>query len=159
MSAFKSDLMRVLSERGFIHQCSDADGLDALALKQPVITYVGYDCTGPSLHVGHLLSIMMLRWLQKTGHKPITLMGGGTTRVGDPSGKDETRRLLTYDEIEANKQSLREVFARFLDFSDAPTGALMTDNAEWLAPLNYIDFLQGCRPAFLGQPHACDGIR
>ena len=142
MSAFKSDLMRVLSTRGFIHQCSDAEGLDALALKEPVVTYVGYDCTGPSLHVGHLLSIMMLRWLQKTGHKPITLMGGGTTRVGDPSGKDETRRLLTIDEIEANKQSLRQVFARFLDFGDAPTGALMTDNAEWLAPLNYIDFLR-----------------
>lgn len=142
MTAFKSDLMRVLSERGFIHQCSDPEGLDALALAGPVVTYVGYDCTGPSLHVGHLLSIMMLRWLQKTGHKPITLMGGGTTRVGDPSGKDETRRLLTYEEIEANKQSLREVFARFLDFNDGPTGALMTDNAEWLAPLNYIDFLR-----------------
>jgi len=142
MTAFKSDLMRVLSERGFIHQCSDPEGLDAMALERPVVTYVGYDCTGPSLHVGHLLSIMMLRWLQKTGHKPITLMGGGTTRVGDPSGKDETRKLLTYDEIEANKQSLRAVFARFLDFNDGPTGALMTDNAEWLAPLNYIDFLR-----------------
>ena len=142
MTAFKSDLMRVLSERGFVHQCSDPEGLDALALKEPIVTYVGYDCTGPSLHVGHLLSIMMLRWLQKTGHKPITLMGGGTTRVGDPSGKDETRKLLTYDEIEANKQSLRAVFARFLDFGDGPTGAMMTDNAEWLAPLNYIDFLR-----------------
>ncbi|MBN9021081.1 MAG: tyrosine--tRNA ligase [Rhizobiales bacterium] len=142
MSAFKSDFLRVLSERGFIHQCSDPEGLDALALAGPVTTYVGYDCTGPSLHVGHLLSIMMLRWLQKTGHKPITLMGGGTTRVGDPSGKDETRKLLTYDEIEANKQSLRAVFARFLDFNDGPTGAVMTDNAEWLAPLNYIDFLR-----------------
>ncbi len=142
MTAFKSDFMRVLSERGFIHQCSDPDGLDALALAGPITTYVGYDCTGPSLHVGHLLSIMMLRWLQKTGHKPITLMGGGTTRVGDPSGKDETRKLLTYDEIEANKQSLRAVFARFLDFNDGPTGATMTDNAEWLAPLNYIDFLR-----------------
>ncbi len=142
MTAFKSDFMRVLSERGFIHQCSDPEGLDALALAGPITTYVGYDCTGPSLHVGHLLSIMMLRWLQKTGHKPITLMGGGTTRVGDPSGKDETRKLLTYDEIEANKQSLRAVFARFLDFNDGPTGATMTDNAEWLAPLNYIDFLR-----------------
>jgi tyrosyl-tRNA synthetase len=142
MNAFKSDVMRVLSERGFIHQCSDAEGLDALALAGPVTTYVGYDCTGPSLHVGHLLSIMMLRWLQKTGHRPITLMGGGTTRVGDPSGKDEMRKLLTYEEIEANKQSLRAVFARFLDYNDGPTGALMTDNAEWLAPLNYIDFLR-----------------
>jgi len=142
MSAFKSDFMRVLAERGFIHQCSDPEGLDALALAGPITTYVGYDCTGPSLHVGHLLSIMMLRWLQKTGHRPITLMGGGTTRVGDPSGKDESRKLLTYDEIEANKQSLRAVFARFLDYNDGPTGARMTDNAEWLGPLNYIDFLR-----------------
>jgi tyrosyl-tRNA synthetase len=142
MTAFKSDFLRVLSERGYIHQCSDPEGLDAAALLGPVATYVGYDCTGPSLHVGHLLSIMMLRWLQKTGHKPIALMGGGTTRVGDPSGKDETRKLLTYDEIEANKQSLRKVFARFLDFGEGSTGAIMPDNAEWLAPLNYIDFLR-----------------
>jgi tyrosyl-tRNA synthetase len=142
MTAFKSDFLKVLSERGYIHQCSDPEGLDAAALQGPVATYVGYDCTGPSLHVGHLLSIMMLRWLQQTGHKPIALMGGGTTRVGDPSGKDETRKLLTYEEIEANKQSLRKVFARFLDFNDSPTGAVMPDNAEWLAPLNYIDFLR-----------------
>jgi tyrosyl-tRNA synthetase len=141
MSAFKSDLMRVLAERGFIHQASDAEGLDALAAKGRITAYVGYDCTGPSLHVGHLLSIMMLRWLQKAGHRPITLMGGGTTRVGDPSGKDETRKLLTYDEIEANKRSIREVFDRFLAFGDGG-GAMMIDNAEWLAPLNYIDFLR-----------------
>ena len=96
MSEFKSDLMRILTERGFVHQCSDPQGLDALALAGPITAYVGYDCTGPSLHVGHLLSIMMLHWLQQTGHRPLTLMGGGTTRVGDPSGKDETRRLLTY---------------------------------------------------------------
>jgi tyrosyl-tRNA synthetase len=142
MTAFKSDFLKVLSERGYIHQCSDLEGLDAAAFAGPIATYVGYDCTGPSLHVGHLLSIMMLRWLQKTGHKPIALMGGGTTRVGDPSGKDETRKLLTYDEIEANKQSLRKVFSRFLDFGEGPTGAIMPDNAEWLAPLNYIDFLR-----------------
>jgi tyrosyl-tRNA synthetase len=142
MTAFKSDLMQVLSERGFIHQCSDAAALDAAALEGPVVTYVGYDCTGPSLHVGHLLSIMMLRWLQKTGHKPITLMGGGTTRVGDPSGKDETRKLLSYDEIEANKQSIRQAFERFLSFGKGPTDAVMVDNAEWLGPLNYIDFLR-----------------
>jgi tyrosyl-tRNA synthetase len=142
MTAFKSDFLRILSERGYIHQCSDPEGLDAAALAGTIPTYVGYDCTGPSLHVGHLLSIMMLRWLQKTGHKPIALMGGGTTRVGDPSGKDETRKLLTYDEIEANKQSLRTVFARFLDFEEGPNGAIMPDNAEWLAPLNYIDFLR-----------------
>jgi tyrosyl-tRNA synthetase len=142
MTVFKSDFMAVLSERGFIHQCSDADGLDTAALGAPIISYVGYDCTGPSLHVGHLLSIMMLRWLQKTGHKPITLMGGGTTRVGDPSGKDETRKLLSVEEIEANKQSIRTVFARFLDFGEAGNAATMVDNAEWLAPLNYIDFLR-----------------
>ncbi len=142
MTVFKSDLMAVLSERGFIHQCSDAEGLDTAALSPPVVSYVGYDCTGPSLHVGHLLSIMMLRWLQKAGHRPITLMGGGTTRVGDPSGKDETRKLLSYDEIEANKQSIREVFARFLDFGAGANGAVMVDNAEWLGPLNYIDFLR-----------------
>jgi tyrosyl-tRNA synthetase len=142
MTAFKSDLMKVLSERGFIHQCSDAAALDAAALEGPVVTYVGYDCTGPSLHVGHLLSIMMLRWLQKTGHKPITLMGGGTTRVGDPSGKDETRKLLSYEEIEANKQSIRQAFERFLSFGKGPTDAVMVDNAEWLGPLNYIDFLR-----------------
>ncbi len=142
MSGFKSDFLRVLDERGFIHQCSDPEGLDQKALEGPITTYIGYDCTGPSLHVGHLLSIMMLRWLQKTGHKPITLMGGGTTRVGDPSGKDETRKLLTYDQIEDNKQSLKQVFARFLDYGDGATDAAMPDNAEWLGPLNYIDFLR-----------------
>ena len=142
MTVFKSDLMAVLSERGFIHQCSDAEGLDTVALSPPTVSYVGYDCTGPSLHVGHLLSIMMLRWLQKTGHKPITLMGGGTTRVGDPSGKDETRKLLSVEEIETNKESIRKVFARFLDFGENATAAVMVDNAEWLAPLNYIDFLR-----------------
>jgi tyrosyl-tRNA synthetase len=142
MSVYKSDLMQVLAERGYIHQCSDPDALDATALTGPISTYVGYDCTGPSLHVGHLLSIMMLRWLQKTGHKPITLMGGGTTRVGDPSGKDESRKLLTVEEIEANKASIRQVFARFLNFGEGSTSAIMIDNAEWLAPLNYIDFLR-----------------
>ena len=142
MTGFKSDFLRVLQERGFIHQCSDNEGLDALALEGPVTAYVGYDCTGPSLHVGHLLSIMMLRWFQKTGNKPITLMGGGTTRVGDPSGKDESRKLITYEQIEDNKQSLKTVFERFVSFGDRPTDAIMPDNAEWLASLNYIDFLR-----------------
>ncbi|MCW5716702.1 MAG: tyrosine--tRNA ligase [Bauldia sp.] len=142
MAALKSDLLHVLTERGFIHQVSDLEGLDAAALAGRITTYVGYDCTGPSLHVGHLLSIMMLRWLQQAGHRPITLMGGGTTRVGDPSGKDATRQLLTVDQIEANKTSLRAVFARFLDYGEGPGGAMMVDNAEWLAPLNYIDFLR-----------------
>ncbi len=142
MTSFRSDFLRILSERGYIHQCSNPEGLDDLLTKGPVTAYVGYDCTGPSLHVGHLLSIMMLRWLQKTGeHVPIALMGGGTTRVGDPSGKDETRRILSVEDIEANKESLKSVFARFIDF-DASNAALMPDNAEWLAPLNYVDFLR-----------------
>jgi tyrosyl-tRNA synthetase len=141
MTTFRSDFLHILGERGFIHQCSDPEGLDDLLTRGPLTAYVGYDCTGPSLHVGHLLSIMMLRWLQKTGGVPIALMGGGTTRVGDPSGKDETRRILSIDDIEANKQSLKSVFARFVDFG-ASNAALMPDNAEWLAPLNYVDFLR-----------------
>jgi len=141
MSAFRSDFLRILQERGYIHQISDPEGLDALFLREPVFAYVGYDCTGPSLHVGHLLSIMMLRWLQKTGHRPIALMGGGTTRVGDPSGKDESRRILSVEDIEANKESLKSVFERFIDF-DGPRRAIMPDNAEWLTELNYIDFLR-----------------
>jgi len=142
MTAFKSDLLNVLSERGFIHQCSDAEGLDALAAAGPMSGYIGFDCTAASFHVGNLVQITMLRWMQKTGHRPIALMGGGTTRVGDPSGKDDVRKLLSYEEIEANKQSLKGTFARFIEFGEGPTGALMPDNAEWLAPLNYIDFLR-----------------
>src|SRR5688572_3407141 len=107
MSTFKSDFLNVLQSRGFIHQVSDAPGLDELAAKREVVAYVGYDCTAASLHVGHLLSMMMLHWLQETGNKPITLMGGGTTRVGDPSGRDESRKLLSYDEINANKDSIK----------------------------------------------------
>jgi tyrosyl-tRNA synthetase len=142
MTEFKSDFLRVMSERGYIHQCSDPEGLDAALAKGMVTAYVGYDCTAASYHVGNLLSIMMLRWFQKTGHRPITLMGGGTTRVGDPSGKDESRKLLTYDEIEANKQSLKATFAKFVDFGQGSDAAIMVDNADWLAPLNYIDFLR-----------------
>ncbi len=143
MSKLKSDFLTVLNARGFVHQCSDEPGLDALAAKGDVVAYVGYDCTAPSLHVGSLLSIMMLYWLQKTGAgKPIALMGGGTTRVGDPSGKDETRQLRSIEEIDANKESLKQVFARVLDFGDGKTDALMVDNAEWLGPLNYIAFLR-----------------
>ncbi len=138
MTAFKSDLLRTLSERGFIHQISDPEGLDAKAIAGRITGYIGFDCTAPSLHVGSLVQIMMLRWMQKTGHRPIALMGGGTTRVGDPSGKDESRKLLSVADIEANKDSLKQVFARFIDFDSA----LMIDNADWLAPLNYIDFLR-----------------
>ena len=139
--AFRSDFMRILEERGFIHQCSDGEGLDALAQSGGVVGYIGFDCTAPSLHVGSLVQIMMLRWLQKTGNRPITLMGGGTTRVGDPSGKDESRRILPLEQIEANKENLRAVFQRFLDY-ESERAAIMPDNAEWLAPLNYIDFLR-----------------
>jgi tyrosyl-tRNA synthetase len=142
MSAPQSDFLRVLHERGYVHQCSDVAGLDVKAHAGEVVAYVGYDCTAPSLHVGHLLSIMMLHWLQQTGGKPITLMGGGTTRVGDPSGRDESRKLLTIDQIEANKDAIKGVFGRFLGFGEGRTDALMVDNAEWLAPLNYIEFLR-----------------
>jgi tyrosyl-tRNA synthetase len=143
MTKHTSDSLNILAERGFIHQCSDFEGLDGLAAKGEVVAYVGYDCTAPSLHIGHLLSIMMLHWLQKSGGgKPITLMGGGTTRVGDPSGRDETRRILTIEQIEANKDGIKAVFAKFLSFGEARHDALMADNAEWLAPLNYIEFLR-----------------
>ncbi|WP_439573803.1 tyrosine--tRNA ligase [Phreatobacter sp.] len=143
MTAPSSDFLRILSERGFIHQCSDMQGLDALAAKGDVVAYVGYDCTAPSLHVGHLLSIMMLHWMQATGAgKPITLMGGGTTRVGDPSGRDETRKILSIDDINANKDALKGVFARLLIFGEGKTDAIMPDNAEWLTKLNYIEMLR-----------------
>ncbi len=142
MTSPKSDFLRILTERGFIHQGSDMAGLDALAAKGEAIAYVGYDCTAPSLHVGSLISIMMLHWLQATGNKPIALMGGGTTRVGDPSGKDETRAIRSIDEINANKDGIKTVFSRLLKFGEGKTDAIMIDNAEWLAPLNYIEFLR-----------------
>ena len=142
MVAFKSDFLKILQERGFIHQCSDYEGLDALAVKGEVTAYVGYDCTAPSLHIGHLLSIMMMHWLQQTGNKPIALMGGGTTRVGDPSGRDETRKILSYEQIDANKESIKGTFSKFLTFGDGKNGAVMADNAEWLTKLNYIEMLR-----------------
>jgi tyrosyl-tRNA synthetase len=139
MSAYKSDFLRVLAERGFIHQVSDADGLDARAARGAITAYVGFDATAPSLHIGNLLTIMMLHWLQKTGHKPIALMGGGTSKIGDPSGKDTSRSLLTNAQIDANIASIRTVFARFLDFG---AGAIMANNADWLDRLHYIPFLR-----------------
>ena len=142
MATYKSDFLNILDERGFIHQGSDFPGLDALAAKGDVVAYVGYDCTAPSLHVGSLISIMMMHWLQQTGNKPITLMGGGTTRVGDPSGKDETRTIRTITEIDANKDGIKGVFAKVLNFGAGKADAIMVDNAEWLAPLNYIEFLR-----------------
>jgi len=142
MTAYKSDFLNVLASRGYVHQVSDADGLDALAAAGKVVAYVGYDCTAPSLHVGHLLSIMMLHWLQQTGNKPIALMGGGTTRVGDPSGRDETRKILSYNEIDANKDSIKGTFSKLLRFGAGRADAVMADNAEWLATLNYIEMLR-----------------
>ncbi len=138
----KSDFLATLIERGYVHQCSDFSGLDALAAKGEIVSYVGYDCTAPSLHIGHLISIMMLTWLQRTGNKPIPLMGGGTTRVGDPSGKDETRKILTIEQIDANKDEIKKTFSSFLTFGAGKSDAVMVDNAEWLAPLNYIAFLR-----------------
>ncbi|MFL5116923.1 MAG: tyrosine--tRNA ligase [Microvirga sp.] len=142
MSTPQSDFMRVLTERGFVHQCSDPDGLDERAKAGGLTGYIGFDCTAPSLHVGSLVQIMMLFWLQQTGGKPIALMGGGTTRVGDPSGKDESRKLLTVEQIEENKQGIKTVFSRFLRFGDGPEDAIMPDNADWLTKLNYIEFLR-----------------
>jgi tyrosyl-tRNA synthetase len=138
----RSDFLRVLTERGYIHQCSDFAGLDEQARKGEVTAYIGFDCTAASLHVGSLLQIMMLRWLQKTGGKPVPLMGGGTTRVGDPSGKDESRKILSLEDIENNKTGIKAVFSKFLTFGDGAKDAIMPDNAEWLTKLNYIDFLR-----------------
>lgn len=137
-----SDFLRTLIERGFVHQCSDFAGLDQKAQAGVLAAYIGFDCTAASLHVGSLLPIMMLAWLQRTGGKPLPLMGGGTTRVGDPSGKDEGRKLLTIEQINSNKASIKRVFEQFLAFGDGPADALMLDNADWLAPLNYIEFLR-----------------
>jgi tyrosyl-tRNA synthetase len=142
MSEYKSDLLHVLATRGYIHQVSEPADLDRAACERQLVGYIGYDCTAASLHIGHLLPIMMLYWMQQTGHRPIALMGGGTTRVGDPSGKDESRRILSYEQIEQNKQSIKGTFARFLRFGPSGSDALMADNAEWLAALNYIDFLR-----------------
>ena len=142
MNTYKSDFLNVLATRGFIHQVSEPDALDALARSTTITAYIGFDCTAPSLHVGSLLPIMMLYWLQRTGHRPIALMGGGTTRVGDPSGKDESRRLLTDAAIDENLKGIRAIFAKFLKFESAGGNAVMANNADWLNTLNYIDFLR-----------------
>jgi tyrosyl-tRNA synthetase len=142
MTEFRSDFLRILAERGFLHQVSEPAQLDALAAEGGLVAYIGFDCTAPSLHVGSLLQIMLLRWLQKTSGRPIALMGGGTTRIGDPSFRDEARPLLTGEAIAANLAGIRKVFDRFLEFGEASNGALMIDNAEWLDGLNYIDFLR-----------------
>ena len=142
MSSYNSSLLKLLDERGYIHQLTDAAALDALASKEVVSAYVGYDATAPSLHIGNLVSIMMLRRLQQAGHRPIVLMGGGTTKVGDPSGKDESRQLLSEDKIAENIAGIRRVFEHFLTFGDGPTDAIMVNNADWLDTLEYIRFLR-----------------
>ena len=142
MTQYRSDFLKTLHERGFIHQITDPEGLDEAARTGRITAYVGYDCTANSLHIGNLVSIMMLRWLQKTGHRPITLMGGGTTKIGDPSGKDETRQLLGEADIAANMASIRQCFANFLSFGDEAGDAFMVNNADWLDALHYIPLLR-----------------
>ncbi|MEE4316597.1 MAG: tyrosine--tRNA ligase [Erythrobacter sp.] len=148
MSTYESALLRLLEERGYIHQVTDPAGLDALAAKQIVPGYIGFDATAPSLHIGSLVQIMMLRRLQQAGHKPIVVMGGGTTKIGDPSGKDESRKLLTPEVIDANIASIFTVFERLLTFGDGPTDAVMVNNDEWLSGLGYIDLLRDVGPHF-----------
>jgi tyrosyl-tRNA synthetase len=142
MSQYKSELLRLLDERGYIHQLTDAEGLDALAQRQVVPGYIGFDATAPSLHVGSMVQIMLLRRLQQAGHKPVVLMGGGTTRIGDPTGRDESRKMLSDETIDANIASIRTVFERFLAFGDGPTDAVMVNNHDWLGQLGYIELLQ-----------------
>ncbi len=142
MAKFKSDFLSILAERGFIHQLSDPEGLDRAAMSPPITAYIGFDCTAPSLHAGSLVQIMMLYWLQKTGNRPIALMGGGTTRVGDPSGRDDSRKLLSSTEISANMEGIKRTFEEFLHFGPGPTDGITADNADWLDNLKYIDFLR-----------------
>src|SRR5690242_5180167 len=142
MNTYKSDFLNVLATRGFIHQVSEPEALDALVKSSRITGYIGFDCTAPSLHIGSLLQIMILYWMQQTGHRPIALMGGGTTRVGDPSGKDESRKILSEDDIGRNLAGIRAVFDKFLKFGNGPTDAIMANNADWLNSLNYIDFLR-----------------
>lgn len=142
MATLKSNFLEAAIARGFMHQCTDLDALDAKAASEAVTAYIGFDCTAPSLHAGSLVSIMLLRLFQKAGHKPIVLMGGGTTKVGDPSGKDSARKLLTDDDIAANMAGIRKVFEKFLVFGDGPTDAVMVNNADWLDELKYIPFLR-----------------
>jgi tyrosyl-tRNA synthetase len=142
MTEPKSDFLRNIQARGFIHQCTDLEAMDEASQAAPMVAYVGYDCTAPSLHVGNLVSIMLLRWFQRCGHKPIVLMGGGTTKVGDPTGKEEMRKLLSDDDIANNMAGIKAAFSNFLEFGDGPTDAVMVNNADWLDELNYMAFLR-----------------
>ena len=142
MPKYKSDFLNVIVERGFLHQCTDMDALDEKAATEIIPAYIGFDCTASSLHAGSLLPVMMLRWLQKTGHKPIVLMGGGTTKVGDPSGKDESRQLLSAEKINENMAGIKSIFSKYMTFGDGPTDAIMPNNDDWLSQLQYVDFLR-----------------
>ena len=153
----KSDFLRTVVSRGYMHQCTDLEGLDALATEKTVTAYIGFDCTADSLHVGSLVGIMLLRRLQQAGHKPIVLMGGGTTKVGDPSGKDESRQLLSVEDIARNKQSIGKIFEQFLSFGDGPTDAVMVGQCGLAGQPWLYRRAARCGPAFLGQPHADHG--
>jgi tyrosyl-tRNA synthetase len=142
MAKYKSDFLNVLDQRGFIHQISDPDGLDDLATKGPITGYVGYDATATSIHIGNLITVTLLYWLQETGHRPISLMGGGTSMVGDPSFRDDQRKLLSVEEIERNIESIKKVYARILRYGNGSTDAIMVNNADWLLKLNYVEFLR-----------------
>ena len=148
MAKHKSEFVQTVMERGFIQDCSDIEALDDLASREIITAYIGFDCTATSLHAGSLLPIMLLRWLQQTGHQPLVLMGGGTTKVGDPSGKDQSRRLLTTSQISKNLTSIKSIFSNYLTFGDDPNGAMMVNNADWLDELNYIEFLRDYGPHF-----------
>jgi len=142
MAKFKSDFLNVLDQRGFIHQGSDLESLDALAAKQIITGYVGYDATATSIHIGNLITVTLLYWLQETGHRPISLMGGGTSMVGDPSFRDDQRQLLSVEKINTNIESIKKVYSRILRYGDGPTDAIMVNNADWLLKLNYVEFLR-----------------
>ncbi len=142
MTSLKSDFLRIVTERGYMHQCTDLEGLDKRLSESCSAAYIGFDCTATSLHVGGLMQIMLLRWWQKTGHKPIVLMGGGTTRIGDPTGKDESRKMLTDADINRNMDGIKSVFTKYLTFGEGQTDAMMVNNADWLDKLNYIEFLR-----------------
>ena len=148
MTSYKSDFLNILEARGFIHQCSDFDALDAKLSEGPQSAYIGFDATADSLHVGSLVQIMMLYWFQQSGHKPITLMGGGTTKVGDPSGKDESRKMLDEDGIAKNIEGIKQIFTKYLTYGDGKADAMMINNDEWLADINYVDFLRDYGPHF-----------
>lgn len=148
MASYKSDFVQTVTERGFLHQCTDIKALDEKAATETITAYIGFDCTAPSLHVGSLLPVMLLRWLQQTGHQPIVLMGGGTTKVGDPSGKDESRQLLTVEKIKENMDGIKSIFSKYLTFGDGPSDAVMANNADWLDELQYINFIRDYGPHF-----------